>query len=397
MKKDKFLVIVFLGILFLVLTFYPIKHFMLMRGMISLNMTDNWQFFKPIHENNAIDKFTNFFNREKVGIENRITNYFPFYIPLNIFYQNFNFKTNQLFYKENIPIKMNTNGEYIFYNVLDQFYYLETSKTREELDDLFLKQTNFFKGLYDKGLDIYIYIPTIYEFTKLKENNLNHYVEDFKSKVGNFASVCSMDIKSIEEYQNKFYKTDHHWNSVGALEGYYSVISMLKEEPIKDLKTYEIQDKKYYGSIARSAMNDSVSDYLSDIDVSLEYDVLINGEKADEHFKPRKMNLKDYKFYDYYVQYYNGQYGEITYDFHQDEKENLLIFGDSFAWQIDYLLAASFNKTYVINLNYDKYKNGSMDILKYVKENNISKILFLGESRAILFDEYDYGFARKVK
>ena len=106
---------------------------------------------------------------------------------------------------------------------------------------------------------------------------------------------------------------------------------------------------------------------------------------------------RSYKYYDYYVQYFNGQYGNIVYDYHNDEKENLLIMSDSYAWSIDYLIASNFNKTHVINLRYDEYKNNSFDLVKYVKDNNISKVLFLYSAEAILFDNYNYDFVGRVK
>ena len=96
-------------------------------------------------------------------------------------------------------------------------------------------------------------------------------------------------------------------------------------------------------------------------------DVLVNGKQASEVFKPRQIRLdRDYLYYDYYVQYFNGQYGEICYDYHQDKEENLLILSDSYAWQIDYLIAASFNKTYVVNLRYDKWKKEDLNLEEYM-------------------------------
>lgn len=394
--RDKLLSIVFISFLVLVLIFFPIKHILIVKGVTTLNLTDNWKFFEPQKENNFIDKFQNFFNSKKLSIENRITNYFPFYIELNEFYQDLNFNGNRLLYSESVPIKVNSNNEFIFYNNKEDFYYLENNFTNEDLDKMMQKQIVFFNNLSNLGKDVYIYIPTRYEFTKLKENNLSSYLEKFQNSLNSDINFEILSVNTVDEYKKYFYRTDHHWTIYGALKGYESIMEMF-QLPSKETTPYDLKEKRYYGSIARSSMNDISYDYLSDIKETFNYDVTVNRNSAPDIFKPRKMNFKDYKYYDYYVQYFNGQYGEIIYDYHQNDKENLLIFGDSYVWQIDYLIAASFNKTHVINLNYDFYKDNEFSLEEYINENNIKKILFVQESGATLFDQYDYGYSRKVK
>ena len=184
----------------------------------------------------------------------------------------------------------------------------------------------------------------------------------------------------------------------GALDGYNAIMDLLSANKIENMKVKEISEINYYGSMAKTAMNRSLSDKILDVDIDFAYDVLVNGAEKDDLFKPRTIAKgKSNAYYDYYVQYFNGQYGNIVYDYHQPEQENLLILSDSYAWQIDYLIAASFNKTHVINLRYGEYANGTFDIEKYAKDNNISKVLFLYEGGSTLFDQYDYNFVGKVK
>ena len=207
-----------------------------------------------------------------------------------------------------------------------------------------------------------------------------------------------MNIKDIETYKKYFYKTDHHWTIYGALDGYKDIMNMLDADVMDVDNIVTLKDRKYYGSLAKSIMNGEVNDYITDIKVDLDYDVLVNGEKPDELFKPRKLKMdRDYKYYDYYVQYFNGQYGNVIYDYHNEEKDNLLIMSDSNAWQIDYLIAASYNKTHVINLRYDEYKNDSFDLRRYMEVNDISKVLFLYDGETILFDQFNYDFIGRVK
>ena len=397
MKKDKVFNAVFCGIIGGVCLYIPV-HFMLVHiGVVAKTSNDNQVVFEPISEKNIGDKLSNKVNAIKTRLENEITNSFPFYNSLNGLYQNFNYYMNSFFYKE-VPLKTNSDNEYIFYNKENDFYYLENQYSKDELDKRLDMQVAMFNKLANLDIDMYLYFPTRYELTKLKDNNLNSYVDIFKDKLSSKIKVANMDITSLEQYKNYFYKTDHHWNMNGALAGYYDIMDILGKVPVDNLEVVNKRERKFYGSMAKSVLNNKTYDYILDVDKKLDYDVLVNGKQASEVFKPRQIRLdRDYLYYDYYVQYFNGQYGEICYDYHKDNEENLLIVSDSYAWQIDYLIASSFNKTYVVNLRYDKWKKEDLNLEEYMKERNIKKVLFLYEGGSMMFDQYNYNLEGRIK
>ena len=397
MKKDKVFNAVFCGIIGGVCLYIPV-HFMLVHiGVVTKTSNDNQVVFEPISEKNIGNKLSNKVNAIKTRLENEITNSFPFYNSLNGLYQNFNYYMNSFFYKE-VPLKTNSDNEYIFYNKENDFYYLENQYSKDELDKRLDMQVAMFNKLANLDIDMYLYFPTRYELTKLKDNNLNSYVDIFKDKLSSKIKVANMDITSLEQYKNYFYKTDHHWNMNGALAGYYDIMDILGKVPVDNLEVVNKRERKFYGSMAKSVLNNKTYDYILDVDKKLDYDVLVNGKQASEVFKPRQIRLdRDYLYYDYYVQYFNGQYGEICYDYHKDNEENLLILSDSYAWQIDCLIASSFNKTYVVNLRYDKWKKGDLNLEEYMKERNIKKVLFLYEGGSMMFDQYNYNLEGRIK
>ena len=397
MKKDSVFNAVFCGIIGGVCLYIPV-HFMLVHiGVVTKTSNDNQVVFEPISEKNIGNKLSNKVNAIKTRLENEITNSFPFYNSLNGLYQNFNYYMNSFFYKE-VPLKTNSDNEYIFYNKENDFYYLENQYSKDELDKRLDMQVAMFNKLANLDIDMYLYFPTRYELTKLKDNNLNSYVDIFKDKLSSKIKVANMDITSLEQYKNYFYKTDHHWNMNGALAGYYDIMDILGKVPVDNLEVVNKRERKFYGSMAKSVLNNKTYDYILDVDKKLDYDVLVNGKQASEVFKPRQIRLdRDYLYYDYYVQYFNGQYGEICYDYHKDNEENLLILSDSYAWQIDYLIASSFNKTYVVNLRYDKWKKGDLNLEEYMKERNIKKVLFLYEGGSMMFDQYNYNLEGRIK
>ena len=397
MKKDKVFNAIFCGIIGGVCLYIPV-HFMLVHiGVVTKTSNDNQVVFEPISEKNIGDKLSNKVNAIKTRLENEITNSFPFYNSLNGLYQNFNYYTNSFLYKE-VPLKTNSDNEYIFYNKENDFYYLENQYSKDELDKRLDMQVAMFNKLANLDIDMYLYFPTRYELTKLKDNNLNSYVDIFKDKLSSKIKVANMDITSLEQYKNYFYKTDHHWNMNGALAGYYDIMDILGKVPVDNLEVVNKRERKFYGSMAKSVLNNKTYDYILDVDKKLDYDVLVNGKQASEVFKPRQIRLdRDYLYYDYYVQYFNGQYGEICYDYHKDNEENLLILSDSYAWQIDYLIASSFNKTYVVNLRYDKWKKEDLNLEEYMKKRNIKKVLFLYEGGSMMFDQYNYNLEGRIK
>ena len=302
MKRDKVFNAVFCGIIGGVCLYIPV-HFMLVHvGVVTKTSNDNQVAFEPVAEKNIVDKVSNKVNAVKNRLENEVTNSFPFYNCLNGLYQNANYYMNKLVYKE-VPLKTNSDSEYIFYDKKNDFYYLENQYSKDELDKRLDVQVKVFNKLANLDIDMYLYFPTRYELTKLKDNNLSSYVDSFKDKLSSKIKVANMDIASLEQYKNYFYKTDHHWNMNGALAGYYDIMSILRKIPVDNLEVVNKTERKFYGSMAKSVLNNKTYDYILDIDKKLDYDVLVNGKQASEVFKPRQIRLdRDYLYYDYYVQ-----------------------------------------------------------------------------------------------
>ena len=236
MQKDKRLVVVFLVVIFGVFLCIPSKFILVKMGIMSMNM-DNFSEYKGNTEKNIVDKLNNIVGKIENNIENKVTNYFPLYSNLNTLYQRVNFASNKLLFKD-VPIKTNSDGEYIFYDKVNEFYYLTNKYSDEELDARLEKQVKFFNELSNKGINVNIYIPTRYEFTELKENNLSKFLDEFVNKLDSKINTRVMNVTSIDEYKKYFYKTDHHWTIYGALDGYQDICDMLGIQKLNDLKQF---------------------------------------------------------------------------------------------------------------------------------------------------------------
>lgn len=388
MKKDKFIIVVFLIIIFGVFVLYPVKYLLIKTNKISFNSSDNWK----IYENSGSlikDKVMTI----ETAIDNRTTNYFPFYNEITGSFYNFNIKLDSLF-SSKVYIKSNADGENLFYDNQNNFYFLVNNFSYEQLDNRFKNQISFYNDINNKypNVNLYIYLPLRYEVTDLSDiRNLNNYVVTFKNSLNKNIKVSSLDSLDLSEYLSYFYKTDHHYNSVGALKAYNDILTMMD---IKNFKTIAFKNvyTPYYGSLAKTALNKHVADELLDLD----YQNNVKFNNLDDKFKPRKIIKKQNSFYDYYISYYNGQYDEVKYTSDIKNNKNLLIISDSLSWQLDYILAENFENTYVINLRYGKWKNENLYLQQYLSEHNITDILFLQEAEQQMFDLYNHNISDRV-
>lgn len=388
MKKDRFIISVFLVIIFGVFVLYPVKYLLIKTDKISFNSSDNWKTYEK--SGNLIkDKVMAL----ETAIDNRTTNYFPLYEKITSGFYNFNIKLDSLF-SSKVYIKSNSDGENLFYDNQNNFYFLLNNLSSEQLNNRLKNQISFYNDINTKYSDInlYIYLPLRYEVTNLSDiHNLNNYVVTFKNSLNKNIKVSSLDSLDLSQYLTYFYKTDHHYNSVGALKAYNDIVTMMDINNIKTIP-FKCIYTPYYGSLAKTALNKNVSDNLLDLD----YQNDVEFNQSDDKFKTRKIVKKTNPFYDYYISYYNGQYDEIKYKSDVKNNKNILIISDSLSWQIDYIIAENFENTYVINLRYGKWKNQKLYLQEYLSEHNITDILFLQEAEQQMFDLYNHNISDRV-
>ena len=134
----------------------------------------------------------------------------------------------------------------------------------------------------------------------------------------------------------------------------------------------------------------------SDTLTAMDIDNSLNVNIEDKTFKPLEVTDRKNKFYDYYVGYFSGMFDEVIYENNTHYFRNLLIIGDSLSWQIDYLLATNFDNTYVVNTKYGKWLKEDLVLSDYIEKNNITHILFLRETKNLIFDADNFKLDKKV-
>lgn len=198
-------------------------------------------------------------------------------------------------------------------------------------------------------------------------------------------------INSLSDFQNYFYRTDHHWNHKGSYKAYEEIVHWLDVgEPIP--KSEEIcMNTTFSGSKAASiggnlVLKEQLCAYQFDLKP---HDIFINGEATD-----RYGNYKDYfeqgKDKGSYGEFYGGDDGLLEFDFHLENKENLLIIGESYDNAINELLASHFNHTYNVDLrNYERENGKPFHLDAFVKEHSIHRILLIGNIDYYVMEEFN--------
>lgn len=386
--KNKLIIIVFIIIIYSVFLFVPFKELLIRTNRTSYYRNDNWILVEKTN-----DKIYDKIMTLEAFIKNRYNNYFPFYNEINNLYYSSIIDIDKL-YLDDIYLKDNADDERIFYKNKDDFFYVLNKYSKKELEERLNKEASFYNDINNKfpEVNLALYIPLRYESFQFNNINENYdLVNKFTKKLNNDIKYSFFEVDNINDYKKYYYKTDHHYNSYGAQIAYNDILNMFNIDNNILINHKEVY-KPYYGSMAKSTLLKRVSDKLTAIDIKNDLKVNIN----DVNFKPLEKKDRSDPFYDYYVGYFNGMYDEIIYENDSSFNRNLLIIGDSYSWQVDYLLAKSFDKTFVINTKYGKWINNDLVLKDYINENNITHILFFREAKNLVFDADNFKVDKKV-
>lgn len=169
-----------------------------------------------------------------------------------------------------------------------------------------------------------------------------------------------------------YYKTDHHWTSLGARYAFDTLYSALGiSEPAQDYTIYPVSHT-FSGTLASKSgydrSQDTIDIYIPQ-DVSTEYvvDYVEEGEKTSSMYESSALEQKDQ-----YEVFFGGNHSRVDITTPVDENKNLLIFKDSYANCFIPFLQPYFRSIIVIDPRY--YYD---DVDRLVTDNSITDVLFL--------------------
>lgn len=240
-----------------------------------------------------------------------------------------------------------------------------------------IKNTNSFKAEIDFPLDIML-IPTKFSVLQDKlpfkapiidEVGLLREIEENLDKSINLLSPIE-EFKSTEE--EIYYKTDHHYTSLGAYYAYRQYMEELGIDPYDlDFFKRETVTDDFLGSLFRKSNyyrgeSERIEKFIPKEDVSLN---IIRDEKEELD------GLYDEKFLeknDKYSFFLGGDHSVIDIRTSIEGGETLLLVKDSFANSMIPFLTLHFSRIIVID---ERYFNISLE--EYIGDKDIDRVLFL--------------------
>lgn len=185
------------------------------------------------------------------------------------------------------------------------------------------------------------------------------------------------------DYQDDFFRSDHHWNAEGSYEAYCRISKAmgLTLIPFNQIKATRYEVPPFYGSLARRGLITDYRDKMSLYEVEGESWLSV-GDDDPEASKIALTNGAIYdrkawdghRFKDRYSELYHENAGLIIIrNAKNSGNGDLLIIGDSYSNCIERLLAMQFEVTYVIDPR--QYKGGVEGFLS--EHKGVGTVLFL--------------------
>ena len=215
-----------------------------------------------------------------------------------------------------------------------------------------------------------------------------YYLQEFAPRLPKSCRFINLGITDSDEYFAKYFHTDHHWQITGALDAYGKISDGFGRKTIEfgDLKLSYVGP--FYGSEARSGLVDTYSDVVYDVESGFKgLDVEIDGETKDISCLNAGFSDKDgeYEPTDRFGNAYRDLFHIDCAELHivnKGGKGTLLIIGDSFTNNFDYLYAATYRHVYVVDPRRCDYT-----LATFLKEHRVNDAVFVLASNTLLSNE----------
>ncbi len=198
------------------------------------------------------------------------------------------------------------------------------------------------------------------------------YVEDALD--GSLDFVSLLDTLDAHENEYIYYKTDHHWTTLGALYAFEDLADHLRiGAPVSDYDVYPVSDS-FSGTLASSsgyhAAVDEIDIYVpKDTETDYVVTYVNEGEKSPSVYVGSALEQKNQ-----YEVFFGGNYArvDINTTLESDTERNLLILKDSYANCLIPFLIPYYNNIYIVDPRY--YYD---DLGQLIQSGEITDTLFL--------------------
>ncbi len=220
---------------------------------------------------------------------------------------------------------------------------------------------------------------------KLPENlevyDQSKIIKDFYNEIdNNITTINTIDILKENKDKQLYYRTDHHMTSYGAYLLYlkYCEVAKLKSTSLSNFEK-EVVSTEFLGTFDSKAQvfnqkKDEIEVYKSKINQNVEgnYDGVIYNSIFNEEYLTKK---------DKYSYFLNGNSAKAVIKTKVNNGKKLLIIKDSYAHIFSQFICENYEEIHFIDPRYYK-----LPMSEYIKENNITEVLFLYNVSNIVTD-----------
>lgn len=213
------------------------------------------------------------------------------------------------------------------------------------------------------------------------EDGQEALLQEFKDNLKEGIYVDVRKALSNHEDEYIYYRTDHHWTTMGAYYAYQAWADSVGFEPVSaSEKLLEPVTNEFLGTLQSkvSVKRNPDTIYVYRPEVSFEYEVTYNlGERTTDTFYETSYLEKK----DKYGMFFDGNQPVTQIRRKEGGKGKLLIVKDSFAHCFAPFAAEQFNEVHMVDLRYFR-----MPLSQYIEEQGITDVLVLYNTDNIVKD-----------
>ena len=291
--------------------------------------------------------------------------------------------------KSGVVLALGKNESNGIYKGSDDYLIESFEEPDSEIVNRNIKAINNFN---EKHKDIKEYMLISPNSVSILSEKLPPYAPVVSQKLvmDNFAKTLNKGINYIDVYNTLdkhdkeyiYYKTDHHWTTLGAYYSFLEAAKAMDLEVKKDYYNVERVSNDFYGTLySKSGYEVKTPDY---IDVYLPKDE--NDEYVVNYVEEQKKSASFYdseklETKDKYGMFLGGNHPVVKIKTTSKEDRKLLIFKDSYANSFVPFLTQYFSDIIMVDPRY--YYD---DIEKLIQEEGISDILYLYNANTFFSD-----------
>lgn len=208
---------------------------------------------------------------------------------------------------------------------------------------------------------------------KLPENAPNYDQTALIEHIYEKADVPVVDVASaLMEHRDEyiFYRTDHHWTTLGAYYGYEALMQAMGQ-PVIPLSSYSptVVTDEFYGTVYSSSgvhwtEPDSITLYAEDTGLEIE-------NHSDGSAKPGQLYDKGFlERKDKYSMFFGGNTPLLVIRTNVPDAQNILILRDSYMDSECPFMLQNFSAIHMMDLRYYR-----LSVQEYIEENQIDVVL----------------------